>query len=148
MVDAGTLTVQTYSLPSGDIAVEQATTLHYAYFGTRHLSIAGHVYGKRYIAGQRRQPLDLWRRGRQRQRHIQPGALIDVAGGTLVGSSCYNGQWAANQASLNVAAGAVFDGVEGNISIDALTGGGTLREVGGRSPTRSAWPAVPGLLRA
>ena len=56
------------------------------------------------------------------------GALIDVEGGTLTGTSSYQGIWANNQASLNIAGGATFDAVEGGptgtMQVDALTGSG------------------------
>jgi filamentous hemagglutinin family protein len=54
------------------------------------------------------------------------GGLIDVQGGTLVGGSWGNDVWTNNKASLNVATGATFAGVESNIVVDALTGGGTV----------------------
>ena len=55
------------------------------------------------------------------------GALIDVQGGTFVGGSTGNEIWSSNLADLNVAAGAVFDGVEANVRVDALTGSGTIK---------------------
>jgi autotransporter-associated beta strand protein len=58
---------------------------------------------------------------------LSGGGLIDVQGGTLVGSSYGNDVWTGNLGSLNIAAGAEFDGVEGNIRVDALTGGGTFK---------------------
>ncbi|PUE35704.1 YDG domain-containing protein [Limnohabitans sp. Jir72] len=54
------------------------------------------------------------------------GGLIDVQAGVLVGSNSANDIWTNNKASLNVATGATFQGVEGNITVDALTGGGTV----------------------
>eukprot|EP01030_Chromulinospumella_sphaerica_P004872 gene4872-4771_t len=54
------------------------------------------------------------------------GGLIDVQAGTLIGSNFGNEVWTNNKASLNVATGATFQGVEGNIFVDALTGGGTV----------------------
>lgn len=60
--------------------------------------------------------------------NFSPGALIDVESGKLTGSSSYNGIWTANQASMNIAGGAIFDAVESGPSatmqIDALTGSG------------------------
>ena len=55
------------------------------------------------------------------------GGLIDVQGGTLVGGSHANEDWTANQSRLNVAAGAVFDGDEANVRVDALTGAGRIK---------------------
>ena len=61
---------------------------------------------------------------------LAAGSLIDVQGGELVGTSSYQGIWAANQASLNIASGATFDAVEGGpngtLQIDALTGAGSF----------------------
>jgi filamentous hemagglutinin family protein len=54
------------------------------------------------------------------------GGLIDVQGGTFVGSNSGNEVWTNNKASLNIATGASLQGVEGNIIVDALTGNGTL----------------------
>ena len=60
--------------------------------------------------------------------NFSAGALIDVQAGELVGTSSYQGIWANNQASMNIAGGATFDAVEGGPSatmqIDALTGSG------------------------
>jgi len=55
------------------------------------------------------------------------GGLIDVQGGQLTGGSNGNEVWTNNLADLNVASGAVFNGVEANVRVDALTGTGTIR---------------------
>jgi filamentous hemagglutinin family protein len=54
------------------------------------------------------------------------GSLIDVQQGTLTGAANANDIWTNNRSSLNVAGGAIFAGVEGNIMVDALTGAGTI----------------------
>ena len=54
------------------------------------------------------------------------GSLIDVQQGTLTGAGNANDIWTNNRASLNVAGGAIFAGVEGSIIVDALTGAGTV----------------------
>ncbi|NDC75995.1 filamentous hemagglutinin N-terminal domain-containing protein, partial [bacterium] len=54
------------------------------------------------------------------------GGLIDVKAGTFVGGSYGDENWTNNLASLHVAAGAIFDGVEAAVRIDALTGSGIL----------------------
>ena len=58
------------------------------------------------------------------------GALIDVQQGTLVGTSSYQGVWANNRASVNIAGDAAFDAVEGGpagtLQFDALTGAGSF----------------------
>ena len=58
---------------------------------------------------------------------LSAGGLIDVEAGTLKGSSSNQGNYANNLGGLNIAAGATFDGVEGTIRVDALTGAGTLQ---------------------
>jgi hypothetical protein len=56
--------------------------------------------------------------------NLSPGALIDVQAGKLVGGSNNNDIWTNNKASLNIAAGATFDSIEANVTVNALTGGG------------------------
>ncbi|MFN3812659.1 MAG: autotransporter-associated beta strand repeat-containing protein [Roseateles asaccharophilus] len=58
---------------------------------------------------------------------LQAGSWIDVLEGRFVGGSSANENWSRNQASLHVAQGALFDGVEANVRVDALTGSGTIR---------------------
>ena len=58
---------------------------------------------------------------------LSTGALIDVLGGTFTGGSNANEVWTNNRADLNVAAGAVFDGVEANVRVDGISGSGTIR---------------------
>ena len=58
---------------------------------------------------------------------LSSGGLVNVQSGILNGSSSGQGLWTNNQGSLNIAAGATFDGVEGTIRVDALTGAGTLK---------------------
>ncbi len=57
---------------------------------------------------------------------LAAGSLIDVQSGTFVGGSSANEVWTNNLSGLNVAAGATFNGVEANVIVDALTGGGTI----------------------
>lgn len=58
---------------------------------------------------------------------LMAGSWIDVLEGSMVGGSSANEDWSRNQASLHVAQGALFDGVEANVRVDALTGAGTIR---------------------
>lgn len=58
---------------------------------------------------------------------LDAGSLIDVQQGTFVGGSHGNEVWTDNQSGLHVAAGALFNGVEANVRVDALTGSGTIR---------------------
>jgi len=66
---------------------------------------------------------------------LSAGGLIDVEAGTLAGSASFNGIWTNNLGSLNIASGAIFNGVEGTIIVDALTGSGSLQ--GGYNGVRS-----------
>jgi autotransporter-associated beta strand protein len=54
------------------------------------------------------------------------GALIDVQQGSVIGGNGHADNWTNDMAALNVASGAIFDGVEANVNVDALTGGGTI----------------------
>ncbi len=54
------------------------------------------------------------------------GAMIDVQGGIFTGSSNSNEVWTNNSADLNVATGARFVAVEGNVRVDALSGAGDV----------------------
>ena len=127
-IDDGTLTVQNYSLPTGGgIDAAGGATLHYdttagsinqlptTFTGYGTLLVDG---GNSLIFGGACGDLNV---------NFSPGAIIDVEAGTLVGSSDSNGQWADNCASLNVATGATFDGGDGVIYIDALSGDGTFQ---------------------
>ena len=66
---------------------------------------------------------------------LSQGGTIDVEGGTLTGSTFGQGNFTNNLGSLNIASGATFNGVEGTINVDALTGAGTLE--GGYGGTRT-----------
>jgi autotransporter-associated beta strand protein/T5SS/PEP-CTERM-associated repeat protein len=55
------------------------------------------------------------------------GSLIDVQEGTMVAGNFANEVWTSNLSDLTVASGATFDGVEANIRVDALNGGGTIK---------------------
>ena len=57
---------------------------------------------------------------------MSAGSLIDVQGGALVGGSFANDDWRLNQSALRVADGARFDGVEANVRVDGLHGGGRI----------------------
>lgn len=59
--------------------------------------------------------------------NLGAGALIDIQAGTFKGGSYANENWTANLADLNVAAGAVFDGVEANVQVNRLSGAGTIK---------------------
>ena len=60
--------------------------------------------------------------------NLSAGAQINLQSGYLESSSSFEGLWTNNQASLDVASGAVF-GLKGNqVVVDALTGSGTVRQ--------------------
>ena len=54
------------------------------------------------------------------------GGRIEVNEGTFAGGSSANEVWTSNKASLFVAAGASFAGIEASIIVDALEGSGTI----------------------
>ncbi|MEY4242936.1 MAG: hypothetical protein RLZZ245_521, partial [Verrucomicrobiota bacterium] len=54
------------------------------------------------------------------------GSLIDLQEGVFGGGANANENWTNNLAGLNVASGAIFNGVEANVRVDALTGAGTV----------------------
>lgn len=58
---------------------------------------------------------------------LSTDAVIDVQAGSFKGGSYGNEDWTANLADLNVAAGAVFDGVEANVRVNRLSGSGTIK---------------------
>lgn len=57
---------------------------------------------------------------------LDSGSLIDVQGGILTGGSNANEVWTNNKSDINVASGAVFETVEANVRVDALTGSGVI----------------------
>jgi autotransporter-associated beta strand protein len=57
---------------------------------------------------------------------MSSGGLIDIQAGTVQNNYVRN-NWVTNLASVNIAAGAVFDIYSENVQIDALTGAGTLK---------------------
>nr|WP_050781049.1 autotransporter-associated beta strand repeat-containing protein [Bradyrhizobium sp. ORS 278] len=57
---------------------------------------------------------------------LSSGGLIDVQAGKLVGGNYQHDIWTGNLSSLNVASGAVFDGVEANLVLDRITGSGSI----------------------
>lgn len=57
---------------------------------------------------------------------LSAGGLIDVQAGRFAGSSDQLGLFTGNQGSLNIGANGFFDGVEGTVIVDKLTGTGRL----------------------
>ncbi|MGO9112174.1 MAG: beta strand repeat-containing protein, partial [Thermoguttaceae bacterium] len=134
-VDNGTLLVQNYCLPSGGIAIASGATLDYnTAAGTINQQPATFTGGGTLQVDGGNSPVLGGARGYVNV-NLSAGASIDVVAGTLVGSADYNGQWAGNNASLNIAAGATFDGEDANVRINALTGSGTFEGGWGNGST-------------
>ncbi len=57
---------------------------------------------------------------------MDSGSLIKVQQGTFVGANSYGEVWTDNKSNLYVDASAAFQGAEGNIRVNALTGGGSV----------------------
>jgi autotransporter-associated beta strand protein len=127
-VNAGTLRLPDRAVPGSIVGVNSGAVLDYndsgnltqqtfTYTGSGTLRKTG--AGKLIFGGQGNVNVS-----------FSTGALIDVQQGTLVGTSSYQGVWANNRASVNIAGGATFDAVEGGpagtLQFDALTGAGTF----------------------
>lgn len=57
---------------------------------------------------------------------LMSDGLIDVRQGTFIGGSHGNEKWVDNRSGLQVATGAHFNGVEANVIVGRLLGGGTI----------------------
>ena len=57
---------------------------------------------------------------------LDSDSLIDVQGGIFTGGSNANDVWTSNKSDLNVAGGALFETVEANVRVDALSGSGVI----------------------
>jgi autotransporter-associated beta strand protein len=122
-INGGSMVFQsTYSTPSfalnGGVVDFNVTT------GTRDLASAtftGTGTLRKTGAGQ-----VLWG-GTSANFQLAVGGTIDVQGGTFIGGSSANEVWTSNQGNLNVASGALFNGVEANVRVGALSGLGTIR---------------------
>jgi len=57
---------------------------------------------------------------------MSSGSTIDVEVGVFTGGNDVMDVWTSNLSSLNIASGAIFQGVEANVRVDALTGSGTF----------------------
>ncbi|NLF72045.1 MAG: hypothetical protein GX575_23680, partial [Candidatus Anammoximicrobium sp.] len=122
-VSAGTLVLQnTYASPAHSIAAGAVLELNVA-SGTRDYAtttFSGTGTLRKTGSGQA-----VWAGGAATF-GLGAGSLIDVQEGSFVGGSWGNEDWTGNLSSLNVATGATFEGVEANVRVDALTGGGTV----------------------
>ncbi len=128
MINAGTLDVKNFGLPATSIVINSSPgTLQYDTSGGNinqlraDLSGTGKLVktgGGQLLFGNAGDNAINW--------NFSPGTLIDIQGGTFVGGTSVNDFWTNDNASLNIAAGATFSGVEANVQIDALTGAGTF----------------------
>jgi autotransporter-associated beta strand protein len=87
-------------------------------------------HGSTFITGpgtlRKTGPADLTWPGSSATFALADGGLIDVQEGTFIGGSNANEVWTNNEADLHVAAGAVFNGVEATVTVDAISGAGTI----------------------
>lgn len=123
-VSAGKLTFSNQIVPSASVSIASGATLEYATTnfnrqtattiagGGRLLKTGSNVI---YFGGS---GLVNWQLG--------TGALIDIQQGVIVGGNNIQDVWTSNLSDLNIATGAGFAGVEANVRINALTGGGML----------------------
>ena len=124
-VSAGTLLVQNLGLPATAIVINSPGTLQYDTSGANINQLRADLSGTGKLVKSGSGQLLFGNGGNNAINwNFSAGALIDVQGGTLVGGTSGNDFWTNNMASLNIAAGATFSGVEANVQIDALTGAG------------------------
>ena len=123
-VSGGTLSVQNNALASTSIAINAGTMLQYNNSNSitqTTTTISGSGTLQKIGAGTL-----TFGGGGNVTWNLGAGAVIDVEAGRLTGGSSIQDFWTNDLASLNIAAGALFTGVEANVRIDALTGSGTL----------------------
>ena len=126
-VSAGTLVVQNLGLPATSIVVNSPGTLQYDTSGADINQLRADLSGTGKLVKSGNGQLLFGNSGSNVINwNFSAGALIDVQGGTLVGGTSGNDVWTNDNASLNIASGATFQGVEANVQIDALTGAGTF----------------------
>jgi autotransporter-associated beta strand protein len=126
-INAGTLRVQNSGLPATATVINSTGTLQYDTSAGNINQLRADLSGTGKLVKTGSGQLLMGNGGDNAINwNFSPGALIDVQGGTLVGGTSINDFWTNNNASLNIAAGATFAGVEANVQIDALTGGGTF----------------------
>ncbi len=124
-INAGTLRVQNFGLPATAIVINSAGTLQYDTSAGDINQLRADLSGTGKFVKSGSGQLLMGNGGDNAINwNFSPGALIDVQGGTLIGGTFIKDFWTNNYASLNIAAGATFAGVEANVQIDALTGSG------------------------
>ncbi len=121
-----TLSLTNQTLPAGTVTINAGATLQYNVSSGPNLAQAGcTLQGDGTLQKTGSGTLVFGANGAVNW-DLGVGALIDVEGGTLIGGDDIEDFWAANKASLNIATGATFNGVEADVMVDALTGNGTL----------------------
>ena len=124
-INGGTLRVQNFGLPATAIVVNSPGTLQYDTSGANINQLRADLSGTGKLVKSGSGQLLFGNGGSNTINwNFSAGALIDVQGGTLVGGTSGNDVWTNDNASLNIASGATFQGVEANVQIDALTGAG------------------------
>ncbi len=126
-INGGTLRVQNFGLPATSIVINAAGTLQYDTSTGNINQLRADLSGTGKLVKTGAGQLLFGNAGANMINwNFSSGALIDVQGGTLVGGTSINDFWTGDYASLNIASGAIFQGVEANVQIDALTGAGTF----------------------
>ncbi len=126
-INGGTLRVQNFGLPATLIVINSPGTLQYDTSGADINQLRADLSGTGKLVKSGIGQLLFGNSGNNAINwNFSAGALIDVQGGTLVGGTSGNDVWTNDNASLNIASGATFQGVEANVQIDALTGAGTF----------------------
>jgi fibronectin-binding autotransporter adhesin len=126
-INAGTLRVKNFGLPATSVLINFSGTLEYDTSVGNINQLRADLSGTGKLIKTGSGQLLMGNGGDNAINwNFSPGALIDVQGGSLVGGTSINDFWTNNNASLNIAAGATFAGVEADVQIDALTGGGTF----------------------
>ncbi|HEX7890013.1 MAG TPA: autotransporter-associated beta strand repeat-containing protein [Ramlibacter sp.] len=129
-VGGGRLVSSNSVLPSGNVSIASGAVLQFdnqtggllavkpgTYTGTGTLRFSGNAGSNTALGGG----------GGNVNISLGSGGLVDVVSGRVAGSSTDQGFWIGNLANLNIASGAIFDGVEGTIRVNALNGAGSLQ---------------------
>ena len=122
-VSGGTLTVQGYNVSSGFAVASNAVVELNVASGSLdgpNVIYSGNGTLRKTGSGQA-----MWG-GASATFALSSGSLIDVQGGTFTGGSNGNENWTNNLSDLNVGPNGIFDGVEANVCVDALTGTGSI----------------------
>jgi fibronectin-binding autotransporter adhesin len=126
-INGGTLRLQNFGLPATAIVINSSGTLQYDTSTGNINQLRADLSGTGKLVKIGSGQLLFGNGGNNAINwNFSAGALIDVQAGTLVGGTSVNDFWTNDNASLNIAAGATFQGVEANVQIDALTGAGTF----------------------